>query len=101
MGSKDTFASERRAMAAVDDTVPAGASRELSGDRATPVPDQAEGQAVAAHRAHRHLRRLLGDSAGFMAVSIRASGTDDPALADSSYELLEMFSIVFGPWVPP
>ena len=39
---------------------------------------------------------LLGDSAGFLAVAVRAAGTDDPALASSSYELLEMFSIVFG-----
>ena len=39
---------------------------------------------------------LLGDSAGFLAVAIRAATTDDPALAASSYELLEMFSIVFG-----
>ena len=39
---------------------------------------------------------LLGDSAGFMAVTIRASSTEDATLAASSYELLEMFSIVFG-----
>jgi len=39
---------------------------------------------------------LLGDSAGFLAVAVRAATTDDPALAASSYELLEMFSIVFG-----
>ncbi len=39
---------------------------------------------------------LLGDSAGFLAVAVRAAGTDDPALASSSYELLEMFSIFFG-----
>jgi uncharacterized membrane protein len=39
---------------------------------------------------------LLGDSAGFLAVAIRAATTDDPALAASAYELLEMFSIVFG-----
>ena len=39
---------------------------------------------------------LLGDSAGFLAVALRAATTDDPALAASSYELLEMFSIVFG-----
>jgi len=39
---------------------------------------------------------LLGDSAGFLAVALRAATTDDPALAASAYELLEMFSIVFG-----
>ena len=39
---------------------------------------------------------LLGDSAGFVAVAVRAATTDDPALASSSYELLAMFSIVFG-----
>jgi hypothetical protein len=39
---------------------------------------------------------LLGDSAGFLAVAVRAATTNDPALAASSYELLEMFSIVFG-----
>jgi hypothetical protein len=39
---------------------------------------------------------LLGDVAGFLAVAIRAATTDDPELAAASYELLEMFSIVFG-----
>jgi uncharacterized membrane protein len=39
---------------------------------------------------------LLGDSAGFLAVATRAATTDDPALAHSSYELLAMFSVVFG-----
>lgn len=39
---------------------------------------------------------LLGDSAGFLAVAVRAATTDDQVLASSSYELLEMFSIVFG-----
>ena len=39
---------------------------------------------------------LLRDSAGFLAVAIRAATTDDPALAAASYELLEMFSVVFG-----
>jgi hypothetical protein len=39
---------------------------------------------------------LLGDSAGFTAVAIRAAGTDDPDLARASYELLNMFSVVFG-----
>jgi hypothetical protein len=39
---------------------------------------------------------LLGDSAGFLAIAIRAAATDDPELASSSYELLRMFSYVFG-----
>jgi uncharacterized membrane protein len=39
---------------------------------------------------------LLGDSAGYLAVAIRAATTDDPRLAAAAYELLEMFSIVFG-----
>ena len=39
---------------------------------------------------------LLGDVAGFLAVAIRAATTDDPALEAASYELLEMFSLVFG-----
>jgi uncharacterized membrane protein len=39
---------------------------------------------------------LLGDSAGYLAVAVRAATTDDPRLAAASYELLEMFSIVFG-----
>jgi uncharacterized membrane protein len=39
---------------------------------------------------------LLGDSAGFLAIAIRAATTDDPRLATSSYELLRMFSYVFG-----
>jgi uncharacterized membrane protein len=39
---------------------------------------------------------LLGDVACFLAVSVRAATTDDPALAAASYELLEMFSLVFG-----
>jgi uncharacterized membrane protein len=39
---------------------------------------------------------LLGDVAGFLAVAIRAATTSDPKLAAASYELLEMFSVVFG-----
>ena len=39
---------------------------------------------------------LLGDSAGFLAIAIRAAATDDPQLAAASYELLRMFSYVFG-----
>jgi uncharacterized membrane protein len=39
---------------------------------------------------------LLGDCAGILAINVRAATTTDPALAASSYELLEMFSIVFG-----
>jgi uncharacterized membrane protein len=39
---------------------------------------------------------LLGDSAGFLAVAIRGASTSDPELAHASYELLAMFSAVFG-----
>lgn len=39
---------------------------------------------------------LLGDSAGFLAVAIRATTTDDSADAASSYEVLRMFSYLFG-----
>jgi hypothetical protein len=39
---------------------------------------------------------LLGDAAAFLAVSVRAAGSDDPAFAAASYELLDMFSVVFG-----
>jgi uncharacterized membrane protein len=39
---------------------------------------------------------LLGDVAGYLAVAIRAATTDDPGLAAASYELLNMFSVVFG-----
>ena len=39
---------------------------------------------------------LLGDSAGFTAVAIRATTTTDPDLASASYSTLDMFSWVFG-----
>lgn len=39
---------------------------------------------------------LLGDVAAVLAVNIRAATTPDPAFASSSYELLEMFSLLFG-----
>lgn len=39
---------------------------------------------------------LLGDSAGYLAVAIRGATTTDPAIADASYEMLRMFSLVFG-----
>ena len=39
---------------------------------------------------------LLGDVAAVLAVNVRAATTDDPALAASSYELLAMFSALFG-----
>ncbi len=39
---------------------------------------------------------LLGDSAGFLAVAIRAATMADRELAATSYELLDMFSLVFG-----
>ena len=39
---------------------------------------------------------LLGDSAGFLAVAIRASRTDDPAAVLELIKVLDMFSVVFG-----
>jgi uncharacterized membrane protein len=39
---------------------------------------------------------LLGDTAAVLAVNLRAATTDDPALAAASYDLLSMFSTVFG-----
>jgi len=39
---------------------------------------------------------LLGDSAGFLAIAVRAAATTNADLARSSYELLKMFSLVFG-----
>lgn len=39
---------------------------------------------------------LLGDSAGYLAVAIRAAVTDDPLLAHASYQMLQMFAFVFG-----
>jgi len=39
---------------------------------------------------------LLGDSAGFLAVAIRAATTDDPAVVIELVRVLNMFSLVFG-----
>jgi hypothetical protein len=39
---------------------------------------------------------LLGDCAALLATAIRAATTSDPKLADSAYELMSMFSFVFG-----
>jgi hypothetical protein len=39
---------------------------------------------------------LFGDVAGFLAVAVRASGTDDPEVARASYDILAMFSTLFG-----
>ncbi len=39
---------------------------------------------------------LLGDSAGFLAVAVRASRLDDPAAVIESIRVLNMFSVVFG-----
>jgi len=39
---------------------------------------------------------LLGDSAGFLAVAIRAANADDPLVVRESVEVLSMFSLVFG-----
>jgi Predicted integral membrane protein (DUF2269) len=39
---------------------------------------------------------LLGDVAAVLAVNVRAAMTADPELAAASYELLAMFSVLFG-----
>ncbi|HEX6989685.1 MAG TPA: DUF2269 family protein [Bacillota bacterium] len=39
---------------------------------------------------------LLGDSAGYLAVAIRAAAASDPAIAEVSYRTLRMFAYVFG-----
>jgi uncharacterized membrane protein len=39
---------------------------------------------------------LLGDCAAVLATAIRAATTNDPELAASAYELMSMFSFVFG-----
>ena len=39
---------------------------------------------------------LLGDSAGFLAVAIRAANTQDPAAVIEQVRVLNMFSMVFG-----
>jgi hypothetical protein len=39
---------------------------------------------------------LLGDCAAVLAVNVRAATTADPGLAAASYDLLAMFSVVFG-----
>lgn len=39
---------------------------------------------------------LLGDCAAVVAVNVRAAVTDDDRLASASYELLEMFTVLFG-----
>ena len=39
---------------------------------------------------------LLGDCLGLLAIAVRASTIDDPALAAESYRTMEMFSTSFG-----
>lgn len=39
---------------------------------------------------------LLGDVAAVLAVNVRAATSTDPAFANASYELLQMFSLLFG-----
>lgn len=39
---------------------------------------------------------LLGDTAGFLAVAVRGATTRDGELARASWELLQMFSVLFG-----
>ena len=39
---------------------------------------------------------MLGDAAGYLAVAVRTSTIDDPALVHDSAKTLNMFSLVFG-----
>jgi hypothetical protein len=39
---------------------------------------------------------LLGDVAAVLAINVRAAGTGDPELAAASYDLLAMFTVIFG-----
>jgi len=39
---------------------------------------------------------LLGEVAGFLAVAVRAGGSDDPAFAHTAYDLMATFQFVFG-----
>jgi hypothetical protein len=39
---------------------------------------------------------LLGDIAAVLAINVRAATTGDPALAAASYDLLAMFTVLFG-----
>jgi uncharacterized membrane protein len=39
---------------------------------------------------------LFGDVAGFLAVAIRATRTEDPEVARAAYDILAMFSTYFG-----
>jgi Predicted integral membrane protein (DUF2269) len=39
---------------------------------------------------------LLGDVGAVLAVNLRAATTEDPAFAAASYELLAMFTVLFG-----
>lgn len=39
---------------------------------------------------------LLGDVAAVLAINVKAAATGDPALAAASYELLALFTVIFG-----
>ena len=39
---------------------------------------------------------LLGEVSAFLAIAARAAGTEDPAFASASYDLLAMFQLLFG-----
>lgn len=39
---------------------------------------------------------LLGDAAGYLAVAVRSATSTDPEVAAASWDILEMFSVVFG-----
>ncbi len=78
---------------------PSAAATSSSDDVSTPtarrkLPLRARHAVLTAHIAMSV--GLLGDSAGYLAVAIRTSTIDDPALAHDSVKTLNMFSLLFG-----
>lgn len=39
---------------------------------------------------------LLGEVSAFLAIAVRAAGTDDPALASAAYDLLATLQVLYG-----
>lgn len=89
-------------MSAVRSVSPAASPRSAS-TAATPAVSKGAGLRLrpAARRALLTIHiiagvGLLGDVAAVLAVNVRAATTADPALAAASYELLAMFTVLFG-----
>ena len=68
------------------------------------MDDRAPGRRLLSQRARQALLTahimmsvgLLGDSAGFLAVAVRASTIEDPGALVEHAKILNMFSVVFG-----